>query len=1092
LARGKSTVDVEVNLSAFSSLVELAEKYKTVLEETNKLLKENYQFTKRVSDTQREINRTVSERRKSSNDEPTWVKQDRGPTVERDPKSGQFRPYSGQSWRWGPGKDNTGSGQFKAGWAAPPPKGSLSDLDRLPWGPGKDNTGSGQFKAEWIKASKTFERFDKNNQRWNEQFYQMFASGRIGQNFLRNMFSGNFLKMLGVGATGGLAAYAIETLAQAGATQRLQALSIGGDVGKMKAAQIELARFGPVDPGLQGANLAKRMVGPQFAAYHFMGFTNEEIQKMDPSDLYAQLLVRAQQKLKGYTPQAMGNLFNAQNLGTILPGGIDQATALVKMPDQETKQAAEAVKNASQFLTVSGKSLEALTNLNASLNLAGGRIQTILVEQLGQVAPVITNFLNSFSHVYHDPVTGKPIELPEQKEFFPSIKKWFWGSEPSPELHSPVNNPPLESTIYGSAAVGESDGGVFGGMTRVGIFTPKIEKLNRQVIDTTKSLDEFSRKLLSTANIFVSTSGAPSIMRDRGTATGGGGIGRSGLGPGSGGAGGGASYGGPSGGTAGTVPSGGVGRGGLGPGSSGAGGGAGSGTIADSSGGGGLPTFNGLGSGQNAGNLPVGVRNNNPLNISMNDPISKKYGATQGGWDVNHYGAAFKDMDTGLKAGMEWVKRKYASGQHSVTDLVAKTWPASGYGTERTKQIAGNIARSMGVDPNEDLHLDNPANMEKWVKALTLQEQGPAGARFVFGGKSDPRVSSSTGVTGGGQPPGVTQGGGTALKAITDQSGRAFKETGSITLPAEGGGTHTYNFVTGGGGRGSAPTGEYKIDEFMQGGSLGDRWTLSQVGQSHDTAWDPDINAQRSLLRIHQAHGQGTLGCIGILGGSKVYADFEHDLLHVMHQNGGKTTLRLGSAEAQSVMGKMDKSPSSASISRGSVASAPHRPITATPKVAAALHDRSLASGYGKSGRQKISSEEMGRFLELHQDNPAVWEGRKNFGDSAFHGLGFGKGYDEQYDNVGGFNPWHAQPWGHLNPMKRDPMQGETPYAPVPRDREGYKLQEQQARLMTKPHIGDMSQYAMNHGVKLHVNNPAGMDIVAQTAMLGSAQGNFG
>jgi hypothetical protein len=43
-----------------------------------------------------------------------------------------------------------------------------------------------------------------------------------------------------------------------------------------------------------------------------------------------------------------------------------------------------------------------------------------------------------------------------------------------------------------------------------------------------------------------------------------------------------------------------------------------------------------------------------------------------------------------------------------------------------------------------------------------------------------------------------------------------------------------------------------------------------------------------------------------------------------------------------------------------------------------------------------------------------------------------------------------------------------------------------------KPHIGDMSQYHFDRGIKMNINNAAGADVVAQTAMLGSAQGNFG
>ena len=43
-----------------------------------------------------------------------------------------------------------------------------------------------------------------------------------------------------------------------------------------------------------------------------------------------------------------------------------------------------------------------------------------------------------------------------------------------------------------------------------------------------------------------------------------------------------------------------------------------------------------------------------------------------------------------------------------------------------------------------------------------------------------------------------------------------------------------------------------------------------------------------------------------------------------------------------------------------------------------------------------------------------------------------------------------------------------------------------------KPHIGDMSQYNINTGIKMHINNAAGADVAAQTAMIGNGMGNFG
>jgi hypothetical protein len=111
--------------------------------------------------------------------------------------------------------------------------------------------------------------------------------------------------------------------------------------------------------------------------------------------------------------------------------------------------------------------------------------------------------------------------------------------------------------------------------------------------------------------------------------------------------------------------------------------------------------------------------------VSLNDPISQKYGATKGGWDLNHFGAAFKDYKTGIMAGEEWSLRSYNKrGQHSIYDMVAHTWPASGEGTRQTELIARNIARSMGIDEHADLQLNDPEHMKRWVRALTAQEQG--------------------------------------------------------------------------------------------------------------------------------------------------------------------------------------------------------------------------------------------------------------------------------------------------------------------------------------------------------------------------------
>jgi hypothetical protein len=153
------------------------------------------------------------------------------------------------------------------------------------------------------------------------------------------------------------------------------------------------------------------------------------------------------------------------------------------------------------------------------------------------------------------------------------------------------------------------------------------------------------------------------------------------------------------------------------------------------------------------------------------------------------------------------------------------------------------------------------------------------------------------------QPPSEVKNvdGSVVLPAVTDQN-RAYRNTGTITLPGADGKPNTYGFVTGGGGRGSAPTGTYDVGEFATGGAIGDRWTLTETDHPHDTAFDPALNADRSALRIHMAHGTITLGCIGILGGDQVFADFKNNLMYVIKKNGGHVRLQLGSPDANAIV----------------------------------------------------------------------------------------------------------------------------------------------------------------------------------------------
>lgn len=152
------------------------------------------------------------------------------------------------------------------------------------------------------------------------------------------------------------------------------------------------------------------------------------------------------------------------------------------------------------------------------------------------------------------------------------------------------------------------------------------------------------------------------------------------------------------------------------------------------------------------------------------------------------------------------------------------------------------------------------------------------------------------------------------IDVIWDQNKRGYKNTGKmiITDPETSEKTE-HAVVSGGRGKGSTPTGQHKIVGQMDGGSLGPRFRIAD--DNGDGTYDKEgipshgiAPSQRSAIRIHASAGRGTLGCIGVVGGKKVYADVYRRILKVQKANGGVTNIRVGTPEAIAIMNKMNKS----------------------------------------------------------------------------------------------------------------------------------------------------------------------------------------
>ena len=128
--------------------------------------------------------------------------------------------------------------------------------------------------------------------------------------------------------------------------------------------------------------------------------------------------------------------------------------------------------------------------------------------------------------------------------------------------------------------------------------------------------------------------------------------------------------------------------------------------------------------------LPMGMRVNNPGNIKYNPRLG--YAGMLGPSQHTDEGDPQMTFDTpqnGMNAAARLALTKYARGQTTAASIVA----GEGGWTPGNYQAAANIARMMGVAPNEDLRLGDPARMSTFLRALTMQEHGPASKLYPTG-----------------------------------------------------------------------------------------------------------------------------------------------------------------------------------------------------------------------------------------------------------------------------------------------------------------------------------------------------------------------
>lgn len=143
--------------------------------------------------------------------------------------------------------------------------------------------------------------------------------------------------------------------------------------------------------------------------------------------------------------------------------------------------------------------------------------------------------------------------------------------------------------------------------------------------------------------------------------------------------------------------------------------------------------------------LPAGMRNNNPGNIKF---VGQKVPGIVGpsvNTDQGDPQAVFDTPESGMQAMYSLLNKKYSGGKLTPNQMIAGNmgWTPGNYDAAR------NVARSMGIGPDDDIGFSDPARAAKFMRGLIQQEHGKSGGLYpesmilsAIGGRAPSQVAS--------------------------------------------------------------------------------------------------------------------------------------------------------------------------------------------------------------------------------------------------------------------------------------------------------------------------------------------------------------
>lgn len=129
--------------------------------------------------------------------------------------------------------------------------------------------------------------------------------------------------------------------------------------------------------------------------------------------------------------------------------------------------------------------------------------------------------------------------------------------------------------------------------------------------------------------------------------------------------------------------------------------------------------------------LPAGMRNFNPGNLKYTGSdwqSNNLFGITgpSVNTDQGDPQIQFSDPVSGMASAVRLALAKQSQGMDTVSKIITNQ---NGW-TPGNTAAANNIAKTMGVDPNQQINLQDPVTMDKFMKALVRQEHGPSSSQY--------------------------------------------------------------------------------------------------------------------------------------------------------------------------------------------------------------------------------------------------------------------------------------------------------------------------------------------------------------------------